>query len=219
MKTTQVEAERAYSFREEIVHAATHGLGAVLAVAACVFLVMKAEGAVAVAAVSIYAASMMMMFLSSALYHSSFKTRFQPFFQMLDHVSIYFKIAGSYTPFALISLPSATGLWVVVGVWTAAATGTAFKLFAYLKPHARRIRGVSLTMYLLMGWAAVLMVMPLSTAIPAVGLYWLIAGGLFYTGGAVFYAFHSVAYFHAVWHVFVMAGSACHFVAIYFYVI
>ena len=219
MKAIQGQAERAYSFREEILHASTHGLGAVLAVAACVFLVMKAEGALAVAAVSVYAASMMMMFLSSTLYHSSFKTRFQRFFKMLDHVSIYFKIAGSYTPFALISLPSTTGLWVVVGVWGAAATGTGFKLFAYLKPQARRIKGVSLAMYLLMGWAAVLMVVPLSAAIPAVGLYWLIAGGLFYTGGAVFYALHSIAYFHAVWHVFVMAGSACHFVAIYFYVL
>ena len=216
-----VKIERGYSVREEVLHAVTHGVGAALAVVAAAFLFLKAngQGSVAVVAVSVYAASMMLMFSSSTLYHAAYNSRHQPFFKMLDHSSIYFKIAGSYTPFALISLPASTGLWVVVGAWGAALAGTMFKLVAYLRRSGGRYKGVSLALYLIMGWAGVLMISPLAATLAEAGVNWVIAGGLFYTVGAVFYAVKSVAYFHAVWHVFVMAGSACHFVAIYFYVL
>ena len=213
--------ERGYSVREEVLHAATHGVGAVLAVVAAVFLFLKAngQGGVAVVAISIYAASMMLMFLSSTLYHAAYNSRYQRFFKMLDHSSIYFKIAGSYTPFALISLPASTGVWVLVGAWAAAFAGTLFKLINYLRNTGRRYKGVSLAFYLIMGWAGVLMISPLAAALAETGIHWVIAGGLFYSVGAIFYAVKSVAYFHTVWHLFVMAGSACHFVAIYYYVL
>ena len=216
-----VKIERGYSVREEVLHATTHGIGAVLAVVAAVFLLLKAsgQGNMALVAVSIYAVSMMLMFLSSTLYHAAFNSPLQPFFKMLDHSSIYFKIAGSYTPFALISLPAGTGLWVAAGAWAAALAGTMFKLVTYLRKTGGRYKGVSLAFYLIMGWAGVLMISPLATALAGAGIYWVIAGGIFYTVGAIFYAIKSVAYFHAVWHVFVMAGSACHFVAIYCYVL
>lgn len=221
MPATTATIKRGYSVREELFHAGTHGIGAVFAIVAAVFLLMKADGQgmTAVVGVSIYAASMLLMYMSSTLYHAAFNSPHQPFLKMLDHSSIYFKIAGSYTPFALISLPASTGLWVVFGAWGAALAGTTFKLTAYLKKTGGRYAWVSLALYLAMGWAGVLMISPLAAVLPGDAIFWLFAGGLCYTVGAVFYAIKSVAYFHTVWHLFVLAGSACHFVAIYCYVL
>jgi len=210
---------RLYSVHEEWLHAGSHALGMVLAVVALIVLLMKAEGTAPVVAVSIYAGCMILMYGCSTLYHSAYKSRLQPFFKMLDHASIYFKIAGSYTPFALITLPSGTGLWVLLGAWGAAFAGTGFKLAAYLRKSGKRLNYISLAVYLLMGWAGVLMIGPLSEALPASAIYWLFAGGGCFSIGAVFYAIKSVPYFHAVWHLFVLAGSACHFAAIYCYVV
>lgn len=210
---------RAYSPVEEWLHAGSHAIGVALAVMALVALLIKANGVTPIVAVSIYAGCMILMYGCSAVYHGAYKTRFQPFLKMLDHSSIYFKIAGSYTPFALISLPSATGLWVLVGAWAAAIAGTGFKLTAYVRKTGKKLNYMSLAVYLLMGWAGVLMVGPLSEALPLSAIYWLFAGGACFSIGAIFYAIKSVPYFHAVWHVFVMAGSACHFAAIYCYVI
>ncbi len=211
----------AYSVLEEVLSASTHALGALLGIAALVMLLLKVggHGVIAVTAVSIYGGCMIFMYLSSAAYHSAFNSKYQHFLKMLDHSAIYFKIAGSYTPFALISLPATTGLWVVGGAWGAALTGTIFKLTAYVRRSGKSFNWVSLALYLLMGWAGVLMVGPLAQVLPADALIWLFAGGACYTVGAVFYAIKSVPYFHTVWHIFVLAGSACHFVAIYCYVV
>ncbi len=219
--TTAEKYIRPYSVREEFWHAVTHGFGIVFGIGAFVFLLMKVMGqdSVSVFAVSLYAACMILMYSCSTLYHSMFKSKLQPFFKMLDHSAIYFKIAGSYTPFALITLPPTTGFWVMVGVWGAALSGTAFKLIAYIRKSGKKMSYVSLATYLAMSWAGVLMVPPLADVLPTTAINWLIAGGLCYTLGAVFYAIKSVAYFHVVWHVFVLAGSICHFIAIYFYVI
>jgi len=216
-----VKARRPYSVPEEIAHAVTHGVGAVLAVVAFIFLIMKADGqgTAVIVAVSIYASCAVLMYLCSTLYHSAYNSRYQPLLKMLDHSSIYFKIAGSYTPFALITLPPATGLWVMAGAWGAAFAGTAFKFTAFLRQSGKRYNWLSLAFYLSMGWAGVLMISPLAALLPADAIFWLIAGGGLYTAGAIFYTIKSVAYFHAVWHVFVLAGSACHFAAIYFYVL
>lgn len=216
-----IRQDKPYSVAEEILNASSHGLGAVLAVVALVFLVVKAadQGAVAVAGVSIYAGCMILMYLCSTLYHSAYNSKHQPLFKMLDHASIYFKIAGSYTPFALISLPTTTGLWVMIGAWGAALAGTVFKLVSYLRNSGRRFSAVSLALYLAMGWAGVLMISPLAEVLPSDAIVWLFAGGGFYTVGAIFYAIKSVPYFHAVWHFFVLGGSACHFFAIYCFVV
>jgi hemolysin III len=210
---------RGYTAAEEWVHAGSHGLGVALAACALVMLLLKADGTLQISAVAIYGGCMILMYLCSTLYHAAYNSAAQPFLKMLDHASIYFKIAGSYTPLALISLPTSTGLWVLAGAWAAALTGTVFKLTAFVKKSGRRLNYVSLAMYLAMGWAGLLMISPLSEALPDAAIYWLLAGGACFSIGAIFYAIKSVPYFHAIWHVFVLAGSACHFAAIYCYVI
>ncbi len=209
-----------YSLREEILHAATHGIAAVGAIVCLVLLLIKVNSGVGgVVAVSLYGGAMIAMFASSTLYHSLFATKAAGFLKMLDHSAIYLKIAGSYAPFALISLPATTGVWVMVGAWGAAVLGIGFKLRAFLSKTGKRFNILSLAMYLAMGWAGVLMIVPLSEALPQVAINWIIAGGLAYTIGAAFYAMKKWPYMHVVWHLFVVAGSACHFVAIYCYVL
>lgn len=209
-----------YSLSEEILHAVSHGIGAVLAVFGLVLLLMKVDSGVSgVVAVSLYGGAMIAMFLASTLYHSLFATKASRFLKMLDHSAIYLKIAGSYAPFALISLPFTTGIWVMVGAWGAAVVGIAFKLRAFLRNSHKRFSLVSLMLYLAMGWAGVLMIFPLSELLPGAAINWIIAGGLAYTVGAAFYAMKKWQYTHVVWHLFVIAGAACHFAAIYWYVI
>lgn len=215
-----VQSVHPYSLNEEILHAVIHGVAAVLSVVALVFLLIKVDSGLAgVVAVSLYGGAMIAMFLSSTLYHSLFATKAAGFFKMLDHSAIYLKIAGSYAPFALISLPTTIGVWVMVGAWGAAAVGIGLKLRAFLRKSGKSFNIVSLLMYLAMGWAGVLMIVPLSQALPAVAIYWVVAGGLAYTIGAAFYAMKRWRYTHVIWHLFVVAGSACHFVAIYHYVL
>ena len=209
-----------YSVREEIMHAVTHGIAAMLSVAALAFLLMKVDsGPLGILAVSLYGGAMIAMFTTSTLYHSLFATKAAGFFKMLDHSAIYLKIAGAYSPFALIALPVSTGIWVMVGAWAAAVLGIALKLRAFVKKTGKRFSLISLLLYLAMGWAGVLMIGPLSEQLPSVAINWVIAGGLAYTIGAGFYAMKSWPYTHVVWHLFVVAGAACHFVAIYGYVI
>ena len=212
---------RDYSAAEEAWHAITHGVAAVLAAVGLVFLIMKAAevgGVSVMAAALLYGGFMVVMYVCSTLYHSFFQSRFTPFLKMLDHSSIYFKIAGAYTPFALITLPTTAGIWVMIGAWGAAVLGAALKFRGFLRQSAKKFSPVSLLLYLGMGWAGVLMIGELMDRLPTAAIWWLIAGGLCYTVGALFYALKRVPYTHAVWHVFVMAGSACHFITIYVYV-
>ncbi|WP_417465138.1 PAQR family membrane homeostasis protein TrhA [Kordiimonas sp.] len=212
---------RNYSPSEEVWHAVTHGIGAILAAVALVFLILKAAdvgGVSVMVAAALYGGFMLVMYVCSTLYHSFFKSRLQPFFKFLDHSAIYFKIAGAYTPFALITLPTAVGVWVMIGAWGAAILGAALKFRAYLNKSGKKFSPVSLLLYLGMGWAGVLMIGELMDRLPSAAIWWLMAGGVCYTVGALFYALKRVPYTHAVWHVFVMAGSACHFITIYVYV-
>lgn len=215
-----MNAAHPYSLLEEIFHATTHGIAAVLAVVGLVFLLLKVDaGVTGIVAVSLYGGAMIAMFLASTLYHSLFATKAAGFFKMLDHSAIYLKIAGSYAPFAMISLPSAVGIWVMIGAWGAAAVGIAFKLGAFLRGGGKSFNIISLIMYLAMGWAGLLMIGPLSEALPETAVNWVLAGGLAYTVGAIFYAMKKVKFSHTIWHLFVIAGSACHFYAIYRFVI
>lgn len=210
-----------YSRREEFLHAATHGVGAAFSVFALIILIMKAEnlGSLAMAAVIIYAVCMLLMFGFSTLYHSMPGSSLQPMLKMLDHSAIYFKIAGTYTPFALITLPTLTGIWVMVGIWGAALFGTFFKVTAYLRKTGKKFSPLSLGVYLAMGWASVFMIGELIDHLKEGGITWVIAGGLCYTVGAVFYALKKLPYTHTIWHLFVMAGAGCHFICIYYFVI
>ncbi|NNU17267.1 hemolysin III family protein [Parvularcula sp. ZS-1/3] len=216
-------AERAHTAAEEVWHAVTHGVGIVLAVIALVFLVLKATmmgGAKEITAVSIYGGSAVLLYLASTVYHAAFKSTFQPFLEVVDHAAIYLKIAGSYTPFALITLPTGSGMAILITVWAMAAIGIVAKfVLHFVDGHIRKYDWISLAGYVGMGWVAVFVLWPLFTNLPLAGFVWLVAGGLCFTVGAGFFAWKSRMYTHAIFHVFVLAGSVCHFVAIYGFVL
>ena len=207
-----------YTVGEEIAHAVTHGLGAVLGIAGLVVLmvaaVQRGEGAWQVAPCAIYGAAMVLMFTTSTLYHSFPWPRVKRVFRVLDHEMIFLMIAGTYTPFVLITLRGALG-WTLFGVvWGIAAVGMVFQGF-----FTGRFKGASTALYVLMGWVIVFAMKPLLEHMSAAGVRWLWAGGLCYTAGAVVYLFKRVRYNHAVWHLLVLAGAACHFCAILWHVL
>ncbi len=210
-----------HSASEEFVHALTHGVAAVLAAVALVFLVLKVTGldsTSALLSVTLYAGCVVLLYVSSTLYHGAHQSPLQPLFKLFDHSAIYFKIAGTYTPIAIITLQTTMAIWVLIGVWGAAFVGAGLKLTAFMTKATKEKWLLSLMIYLAMGWSGVLLMQQLYEQLP-VGFLWIVAGGLFFTVGTLFYAIRTVPYMHAVWHLFVMAGSACHFVAVYFYVI
>lgn len=215
-------AERAHTAAEEAWHAATHGIGVPLAVVALVFLVLKAVehgGAQEIAAVSIYGGSAVLLYLASTVYHAAFGSAFQPFLGALDHAAIYLKIAGSYTPFALLTLDTGPGLAILIAVWTAAVIGVVLKLTAHFVSRLQDYEWISLAAYVAMGWVGIFVIGQLFANLPLAGFVWLLAGGLCFTVGAAFYAWKRPRFTHTVWHLFVLAGSACHFVSIYGFVL
>ncbi len=207
---------------EEILHAASHGVGIILALIALVFLVAKAAsvgGPKEIVAVSIFAISALVLYACSTLYHGAFKSRFQSFLETLDHSAIYIKIAGSYTPFALLTLSPLSGTTILVIVWVLAVAGITLKFLARYLADKRKYDWLSLGGYLGMGWLGIFVIGELWTKLPASGFFWLLAGGLCFTVGAVFYAWKSRAFTHTIFHIFVLAGSICHFISIYGYVL
>ena len=201
---------------EEIANSITHGVGAALSVAGLVVMVVVAAlrgTSWHVVACAVYGASLVLLYLCSTLYHGLANGRAKRLFQILDHSSIYFLIAGTYTPFTLVTLRGAWG-WAMFGViWTLAVVGIVFKCF-----FIGQWRVLSTTVYVLMGWFAVVAMRPLLQALPWQGFLWLLAGGLFYTVGVVFFAWRQ-RYSHTIWHLFVLAGSGCHFFAVYRFVL
>ena len=194
----------------------THLIGAVLALIAttvAVTLAAMRSDARTVTAVAIYGAMLFLLYLSSTLYHS-LHGRAKNVFRVFDHTSIYLLIAGTYTPFTLVTLRGPIG-WTLFGVvWTLAIIGvTKDAVF-----HGR-LRAISVVLYLMMGWLIALAFVPLRRALPSEGIAWLLAGGIVYTIGIVFYALGKrVAFTHGVWHLFVIAGSTCHYVVVLRYV-
>jgi hemolysin III len=204
--------DRPQSLGEEIANAISHGVGFLLAVAALPLLVWQAArlgGAANVVAASVFGATMVLLYGVSTLYHALPQGAAKRFFNRLDHAAIYVFIAGSYTPFTLGVLHGAWG-WALFGVvWGAAALGVGVKLLNRLRHPL-----ISTGLYVAMGWVAVVAAAPLVERMSSAGLVWLVAGGLSYTlGAAVFLLDHRVRYAHAVWHLFVMGGSVCHFFA------
>ena len=206
-----------YSLAEEIAHAATHGVGLVLSIGALVVLVVFASlrgDPWLIVSSSIYGATLVLLYAASTFYHAISAPRAKRVLASLDHAAIYLLIAGTYTPFTLVNLRGGWG-WTLFGlVWGLALFGILLEAFA-----KQRMRALSLVLYLGLGWLAAIAVKPLLDSVAPGGLVLLLLGGLAYTGGVVFYVWKRLPYNHAVWHVFVLAGSAFHFFAVLFYVI
>jgi hemolysin III len=213
--TARLEAG-SYSVREEIAHSAIHGVGMLLSMAGLVTLVLIARRTgdpVHMVACSIYGLTLILLYLASTLYHCLPFPRIKPLLRVLDHSAIYLLIAGTYTPFTLISLRGGWG-WTLFGlVWAMALLGIALKIAAI-----GRFRWLSMVLYLSMGWLALIALGPLLRAISAGGVELLVLGGVSYTLGTVFYGWRRLPYHHAVWHAFVLAGSVLHFFAVLLYV-
>jgi hemolysin III len=204
--------ERTQSPREEIANSVSHGVGLLAAVAATPVLLLSAArhgGAARIAGASVFAAAMVLLYLVSALYHALPANRAKHAFQVLDHAAIFLMIAGTYTPFTLGVLRGAWG-WTLFGlVWGLALAGLVLTAAGGVRYPKLRT-----SLYLAMGWLIIIAVKPLWLRMPSEGLFWLVGGGIAYTVGVVFYAARGVRYSHFVWHLFVIAGTACHFIAV-----
>ncbi len=202
-----------YSPLEEWLHAGTHGLGVLLATAGLVVLVVQTYrhgDAWAVTSVAIYGGTLVLLYLASTVYHAVTRPRAKHVLKQIDHAAIYLLIAGTYTPFCLGPLRGPWG-WTLFGVaWGLALAGATLDVATN-----RRFRWASLTIYLGMSWLIVSAIKPMLQTIDGVVLIWLLAGGLFYTGGVVFYVWRRLPFHHTIWHVFVLAGSACHWIGIF----
>jgi len=195
----------------------THAVGAALGVAGTVLLVVVARrygDAWHVVSSAIFGAALVLLYSASTLYHSFESALTRQRLQKLDHAAIFLLIAGTYTPFLLVTLRGPWG-WSLFGViWGLAIVGVALKCW-----FAGRFRGVSTLVYLIMGWLVLIAIKPLLAALPAGGMKLLVAGGLCYTGGAAFYLWERLPYNHAIWHLFVLAGSACHWASVFYFVL
>ena len=213
MTTSQLQA---YDPPEEKINAISHALGALLALIASIFMLIKGSDLPLGQFVSlcVYALSMILLFSASSLYHFAESPQRRGWYKKLDHTAIYYLIAGTYTPFLSIALPTAKAHYLLIALWLIALIGTLFKLV-----FIHRFQKISLIAYLVMGWLALLVMDDMQRYLSAQALTYLIVGGLAYTVGALFYALKKVRYTHAIWHIFVLIGAGSHFLSIYLYVI
>ena len=204
-------SERSQTVGEETANSVSHGVGFVAALAVTPFLVIRAipDGAGSVVGVSIFAATMLVLYLASTLYHAVPRTRAKRVLRIIDHGAIFLLIAGSYTPFTLGVLRGGWGWSLFGAIWGLALAGLMFRAIVGFRHPV-----VSTVIYLAMGWLVVIALKPLIERVPLEGLLWLAAGGLAYTGGVAFYAASRVRYAHFVWHLCVLAGTTCHCIAI-----
>ena len=206
-----------YSATEERINIVSHALGLFLSVVALVLLVRHASinGDIwHVVSFSVFGVSLMVLYAASTVYHSAKNSQFRKKMRIVDHASIYILIAGTYTPFTLVILNGFAG-WMIFGItWGMAVTGIVLKLF-----YTGRYDAISTLMYVFMGWIIVFAVEPLIDNLSSDGLFWLVAGGMAYTTGAILYSIDKVKFNHAIFHIFVLAGSFCHFVSVYFYIL
>ena len=207
---------REYTRGEEVANSVTHGLGIVLALVATPFLIMRAledGGGIFLFAAIVYLATMIVEYTMSTLYHAFTNDRAKRVFKVLDHSCIYLFIAGSYTPFCLITLSADGGMWLCVFVWAVALAGVACEAFWVFRP-----RWISAALYLLLGWCVVWFLPPLIAALWGPGLWLLVGGGVCYTIGCIFYVLKKIPYMHSIFHLWVLAGTVCQFLAIAFYI-
>ncbi len=213
----KVTLPKYYSPTEEKINVISHAVGFFLSIVALVFLVVRAGmygNVLHVVSFTIFGVSLMVLYAASSLYHNAKQPEVRKRLKIFDHASIYVLIAGTYTPFTLVTLVGNTG-WVIFGVsWGIALVGITLKLF-----FTGRYSVASTVMYVLMGWVIIFAIKPLVHNLSADGLFWLFLGGVAYTVGAVLYSIKKIKFNHAIFHLLVLIGSFCHFVSIYFYVL
>ncbi|WP_213990626.1 hemolysin III family protein [Sodalis sp. dw_96] len=206
-----------YTLAEEIANSVSHGVGLIFGIVGLVLLLVQAgdvgADVTAMTSYSLYGGSMILLFLASTLYHAIPHPPAKRWLKKLDHCAIYLLIAGTYTPFLLVGLASPLAKGLMVVIWGMALLGVIFKL-----AFAHRFEVVSLITYLTMGWLSLVVIYQLAQRLPVGGLTLLAVGGLIYTVGVIFYACNRIPFNHAIWHGFVLGGSLCHFLAIYFYI-
>ena len=206
-----------YSQIEEKINIISHATGFILSVVALVLLVTHASlhGDVRhIVSFSIFGVSLIILYAASTFYHSAKKPKLRKRLKIIDHASIYVLVAGSYTPFTLITLNGTLG-WVIFGTsWGLAITGIILKLF-----FTGKYKVISTSMYVFMGWVIVFAIKPLINNLPSEGFLWLLAGGISYTLGAILYSIKKIRFNHAIFHMFVLTGSFCHFISVFFYVL
>ncbi|MDP0491659.1 MAG: hemolysin III family protein [Verrucomicrobiota bacterium JB023] len=200
---------------EELASAITHGLGVAASIVGLIFMIIVAQDAWGLVSGITFGTSLILLYLSSTLYHSFSSEKVKSVFQVLDHAAIYLLIAGSYTPLTLVTLRGPLG-WTVFGViWALALGGIMTKAFM----RGNREHWLSTALYVAMGWAIVFILGPIIKTLPASGIALLVTGGLCYTGGVIFFVWQRLPYNHAIWHLFVLAGSTCHALMIILHVL
>ncbi len=203
--------------RDELANTITHGFGLVLATAGTVVLMVLASShgtARHIVTCSIYSGTLVFMYAASTAYHSADGIRLKHVLRIIDHSAIYLLIAGTYTPFTLVTIRGGWG-WTLFGlVWGLTVVGIVWKAI-----FIRRFAVVSGVIYVLMGWMVVIAAKPLLERVPPGAIEWLVAGGVAYTFGLIFFAGKRIPHHHAIWHVFVLVGSVCHYIAVLFYVV
>lgn len=208
---------RTYPYREEFVNVLTHGIGFLMSVAALALMVVFASldgNAWHIVGVSIFGASLVVLYLASTLFHYSVRPKIRKYLNVFDHSAIYVLIAGTYTPFLLVTLNGPWG-WSLFGViWGLAIAGVIFKMF-----FTGKYDKLSLVIYVLMGWLILIAIVPLVQNLSTMGLIWLFIGGISYSIGAIFYLLNKLPFNHAIFHFWVLGGSICHFFAVFWYVI
>ncbi len=211
-KITTPRSVRPFTLGEEIFHSITHGIGSGLSIAGLTLLVVLAAlygDVYQIVGFSVFGVSLVVLYLSSTLYHGLQHPKTKRIFKVFDHSSIYLLIAGSYTPFLLVAIRGTAGWILLVVVWAIALLGITFKVL-----FIDRFQILSVISYLLMGWLCVFVFREMLISIPIGGIFWLAAGGLLYTVGVIFYAMQKIPYMHAIWHFFVLGGSICHYFAV-----
>ena len=212
-----IEGIREYSPTEEKINIISHAVGFSLSIVGLVFLVTNAivYGDVRhIVSFSIFGTSLIILYAASTFYHSVKKLELRRILKIIDHASIYILIAGTYTPFTLVTLNGALGWWIFGISWSLASIGIILKLF-----FTGRYNFISTLMYVLMGWVIIFAIKPLLNILPFEGFLWVLAGGISYTIGAILYGIRKIKFNHAIFHLFVLTGSFCHFMSVYFYVI
>lgn len=207
-----------YTVGEEVFNSVTHGIGSLLSIAGMVILIVMsvANGSkLGLASSLIFGISLIMLYTMSTLYHAIAKEGAKEVLRVFDHTSIFFLIAGTYTPICLIALDGNTkGLWVVAAVWFCAIVGIVLNAVSLAKTEK-----FSMVLYLIMGWAVVAVFKDVIAVLPTAAFWLLLSGGICYTGGIIFYAMKNIKYMHGIWHIFVLAGSILHYLCIAFYIL